>query len=51
VRDLLAQDAGISAIAAATKLSRQTIYRVKDDPAGAEAILAKWERQERRPGQ
>lgn len=42
VRDMLAQDAGISIIAKATGLSRQAIYRMKDDPAEAEAALAKW---------
>ncbi|WP_331489863.1 helix-turn-helix domain-containing protein [Bosea sp. NBC_00550] len=42
VRDLLAQDAGVSVIARTTGLSRQTIYRMKDDPAEAEAALAKW---------
>ena len=42
VRDMLAQDAGISEIAKATSLSRQTVYRIKDDPAGAEAVLATW---------
>jgi DNA invertase Pin-like site-specific DNA recombinase len=42
VRDLLTQDAGIGQIAKAAKLSRQTIYRIKDDPAGAEAALATW---------
>jgi len=24
------------------RLSRQTVYRIKDDRAGAEAILAEW---------
>ena len=42
VWDLLGQDTGISVIAEATGLSRQTIYRVKDDRAGAETILAEW---------
>ncbi len=42
VRDMLAQDAGISVIAKATGLSRQAIYRIKDEPAEAEAALAKW---------
>lgn len=42
VRDMLAQNAGISVIANTTGLSRQTIYRMKDDPADAEAALAKW---------
>jgi DNA invertase Pin-like site-specific DNA recombinase len=34
--------AGISAIAKATGLTRQTIYRIKDDPAAAEAALTAW---------
>lgn len=42
VRDMLGQSAGITAIAKATGLSRQTIYRIKDDPASAEAVLATW---------
>lgn len=43
VRDMLAQDAGISVIAKATGLSRQAIYRIKDEPAEAEAALVKWD--------
>ena len=39
-RAMLAQGAGIAAIARATKLSRQTVYRIQSDPAAAEAILA-----------
>lgn len=42
VRDMLAQKAGISQIAKVTGLSRQTIYRIKNDPALAEASLASW---------
>jgi putative DNA-invertase from lambdoid prophage Rac len=43
VRDMLAQDAvGIARIANESGLSRQTIYRIKDDPAAAEAALAAW---------
>jgi putative DNA-invertase from lambdoid prophage Rac len=42
VCDLLGQDAGPSVIAKTTGLSRQTVYRIKDDRAGAEAILADW---------
>lgn len=42
VQDMLGQDAGISVIAKTTGLSRQAIYRIKDDPAGAEAVLAEW---------
>jgi DNA invertase Pin-like site-specific DNA recombinase len=42
VCDMLGQDAGPSVIANASGLSRQTVYRIKDDRAGAEAILAQW---------
>jgi hypothetical protein len=33
---------GIAQITKDTGLSRQTIYRIKDDPAGSEAALAAW---------
>lgn len=42
VQDLLGQEAGISVIAKTTGLSRQAIYRIKDDPVGAEAVLTSW---------
>jgi putative DNA-invertase from lambdoid prophage Rac len=43
VRDLLSQEAvGIARIAEETGLTRQTIYRIKDDPASSEAALAAW---------
>ncbi len=43
VRAILGQQAvGIAHIAKETGLTRQTIYRIKDDPAGAEAALAAW---------
>jgi putative DNA-invertase from lambdoid prophage Rac len=42
VRTMLDQHRGISAIAKATDLSRQTIYRIEQDPAAAEAILGTW---------
>jgi putative DNA-invertase from lambdoid prophage Rac len=42
VQDMIAQDAGIGNIAKAASLSRQTVYRIKDDPACAEAALAIW---------
>jgi putative DNA-invertase from lambdoid prophage Rac len=43
VRDMLRQEAAsIAQIARETGLSRQTIYRIKGDPAGAEAALAAW---------
>lgn len=42
-RALLAQDAvGIARVAKETGLTRQTVYRIKDDPASAEAALAAW---------
>src|SRR5438309_9099116 len=34
---------GVSRIAKATGLSRQTVYRIQADPAGAEKALATWE--------
>ena len=42
VCDMLGQEAGPSVISKASGLSRQTVYRIKDDRAGAEAILAEW---------
>jgi putative DNA-invertase from lambdoid prophage Rac len=42
VRDLLDQSAGIGQIAKTTGLSRQAIYRIKEDPAAAEAAIASW---------
>ncbi len=42
VRDMLAQGTGIGPVAAATALTRQTVYRIRDDAAGAEASLAEW---------
>jgi DNA invertase Pin-like site-specific DNA recombinase len=41
VRDMLLT-AGVSDISTATGLSRQTIYRIKEDPAASEAALAAW---------
>lgn len=38
----LAHGAHISPIARDTGLSRQAVYRIKEDPAEAEAILARW---------
>jgi putative DNA-invertase from lambdoid prophage Rac len=44
VRDMLGHHAvGVAQIAKTTGLSRQTVYRIKDDPAGCEAALAAWE--------
>jgi len=42
VRTMLDQHQGVSAIARATDLSRQAIYRIEQDPAAAEAVLAMW---------
>ncbi len=43
VRDMLSQGTvGMAQIAKNTGLSRQTIYRIKDDPAGAQAALVAW---------
>ena len=43
VRAMLRQQTlGIAQIAKETGLTRQTVYRIKADPAGAEAALAAW---------
>ncbi len=42
IRDMLAQDASPTAISDAARVSRQVVYRVQDDPAKAEAMLAEW---------
>jgi putative DNA-invertase from lambdoid prophage Rac len=42
VRNMLGQETGIAQIANAVGLTRQTIYRIKDDPAACEAALAAW---------
>ena len=42
VRDLLGQGATVSAVARATGLTRQAVYRVVADPAAAQASLARW---------
>ncbi|QRE74220.1 recombinase family protein [Methylobacterium aquaticum] len=42
VTAMLAQGASISAISRDTGLSRQSVYRIQEDPAEAEAILARW---------
>ncbi len=43
VREMLESGADISTIAKETALTRQTIYRIRDDGAAAEAVLARWE--------
>jgi putative DNA-invertase from lambdoid prophage Rac len=42
VRLMLDQHQGVSAIARATDLSRQTIYRIEQEPAAAQAVMAAW---------
>ncbi len=39
---MLATGKGVSEIAQATGLSRQAVYRLKDDPAWAEGVLESW---------
>jgi putative DNA-invertase from lambdoid prophage Rac len=36
------ESTGVSQIAKATGLTRQTVYRIQEDPAGAEKALATW---------
>jgi DNA-binding phage protein len=36
------QALGIAQVAKDTGLTRQTVYRIKDDPAGGAAALAAW---------
>lgn len=42
VQALLGKQLGVSEIARATGLSRQTIYRIKGDPAGTARVLEAW---------
>lgn len=44
VARMLAKRASVTEIANTTKLSRQTVYRIKDDPAAAEALIESWQR-------
>jgi putative DNA-invertase from lambdoid prophage Rac len=43
IRDMIAQGASPSIVAKVAGVSRQVVYRVKDDPAKTEAILAEWD--------
>jgi putative DNA-invertase from lambdoid prophage Rac len=43
VREMLGQGASIAAVAEETKLSRQSVYRIRDDVVGCEAALVRWE--------
>jgi DNA invertase Pin-like site-specific DNA recombinase len=42
VRNMLELEAGTSAIASATGLSRQAVLRIKGAPVAAEEMLARW---------
>ncbi|TPK80390.1 recombinase family protein [Mesorhizobium sp. B2-4-18] len=42
VTDMLAQGQGTSAVAKASGLTRQTVLRIREDPAGAEKALVAW---------
>jgi putative DNA-invertase from lambdoid prophage Rac len=42
VRDALTNETPIAAIAKLTGLSRQTVYRIKGEPAWADSVLAAW---------
>ncbi|WP_020181497.1 recombinase family protein [Methylopila sp. M107] len=42
VQEMLAAGRGVSDIGKSTGLSRQTIYRLRDNPAGAERALESW---------
>jgi putative DNA-invertase from lambdoid prophage Rac len=39
---MLGKSASVGEVAKTVGLTRQTIYRIKDDPAAAEAALATW---------
>jgi len=43
VRGMLARGTSITAVAQATGLGRQAVYRIKADPVAAEASLTAWE--------
>ncbi len=43
VREMLGNEETAAAVVKATGLSRQSVYRLRDDPARAERILATWE--------
>ncbi|MFK5599793.1 recombinase family protein [Methylobacterium sp. HMF5984] len=42
VTEALSMGEGVSDIAAVTGLTRQAIYRIRDNPVGSEAALARW---------
>ena len=41
-RELAQETVGVARVAKETGLTRQTVYRIKGDPASAEAALAAW---------
>ncbi|MFZ5738566.1 MAG: recombinase family protein [Pseudomonadota bacterium] len=45
VQDLLAQGASVASVARSAGLSRQTVYRIQEDPTKAAAVLASWKQQ------
>lgn len=47
VVEMLAREVNTSTIAREVGLSRQTVLRIKDNPAAAEALLAKWQAKRR----
>lgn len=47
VVEMLAREINASTIAREVGLSRQTVLRIKDNPAAAEALLAKWQAKRR----
>jgi DNA invertase Pin-like site-specific DNA recombinase len=42
VVDMIGQGAGVGNVASATGLTRQTVYRIRNDAPGAEATLSEW---------
>jgi putative DNA-invertase from lambdoid prophage Rac len=42
VQAMLGKSSSVGEVARITGLTRQTVYRIKDDPAAAEAALATW---------
>lgn len=43
VQEMLGQGTGVSDVSKLTGLTRQTVYRIKDDPAGQAKALETWE--------
>ncbi|MBN8960598.1 MAG: recombinase family protein [Rhizobiales bacterium] len=47
VVEMLAREVNTSTVAREVRLSRQTVLRIKDNPAAAEELLAKWQAKRR----